>query len=353
MPFARPTLGALIRDTQASIAARLPGSDPLLRVSNLNILARLFAGVAHLLFGYLDWIVRQVLPDSADAEYLDRWAAIFGLSRQPAIAAAGSVQIAGTTGATLPAGAVLVRADGAAYVTQAAVTLAAGTGTASVVARASGAAGNAASGATLTLAAAVSGITGVTTVGSAGLTGGADQESDTAYRARLLARLQAPPQGGAASDYQAWALAQPGVTRAWVYPLARGLGTVDVTFTMDNRLPGSIIPASGDVAAVQAALNALRPVTADLLVWAPAGVALNVTISNLATNTAAVQAAIRREVQAQILLDAAPGGTIYRSRLAEAISRATGEQHHVITVPTTDVTAAAGALYVPGTVTFV
>jgi len=353
MPFTRPTLGALIRDAQASMAARLPGADPLLRVSNLNIMARLFAGVGHLLFGYLDWIARQVLPDTAETEFLDRWAAIFGLSRQPAAFAGGTVTLTGTNGATLPAGAVLTRADGAAYVTQAAATIAGGVASVAVLARTAGVAGNTDAGASLALSAAVAGIVGVATVAAPGLTGGADLEADTAYRARLLARIQTPPQGGSAADYLAWALAQPGVTRAWVYPLARGLGTVDLAFVMDGRLPGSIIPASGDVAAVQAALNALRPVTADLLVWAPSGVPLNVTISGLANNTAAVQAAIRQELAAQILLDGAPAGTIYRSRLGEAISRATGELHHVITLPTGDMVAAPGTIFVPGTVTFV
>jgi uncharacterized phage protein gp47/JayE len=353
MPFARPTLGALIRDAQASIAARLPGSDPLLRVSNLNILARLFAGVGHLMFGYLDWIVKQVLPDTAETEFLDRWAAIFGLSRQPAAYAGGTVTLTGINGATLPAGAVLTRADGAAYVTQAAATIASGVASVAVLARAAGAAGNADAGASLALASAVAGIVGVASVAAPGFIGGADLETDTAYRARLLARIQNPPMGGSAADYLAWALAQPGVTRAWVYTLARGAGTVDVTFVMDGRLPGSIIPGSGDVAAVQVALDALRPVTADLLVWSPTGVPLNVTISGLANNTAAVQAAIRQELAAQILLDGAPHGSIYRSRLDEAVSRASGELHHVITLPVGDVTAAAGAIYVPGTVTFV
>jgi uncharacterized phage protein gp47/JayE len=50
----------------------------------------------------------------------------------------------------------------------------------------------------------------------------------------------APPQGGASADYLAWLLAQPGVTRAWVFSLNRGAGTVDDAFVMDGR--ANIIP---------------------------------------------------------------------------------------------------------------
>jgi uncharacterized phage protein gp47/JayE len=65
-----------------------------------------------------------------------------------------------------------------------------------------------------------------------------------------------------------------------------------------------------------------------------------------------VRAAIVAEVQAQIRQDAAPGGTIRRSRLGEAIGRAAGESWHTLTLPAADVTHPAGTIPVAGTVTF-
>lgn len=350
MPFSRPTLGALIRETQGAIAAQLPGADATLRRSNLGVLARVFAGLTHLVLGYLDWIARQVIPDTAEAEYLERWCRIYGLSRKPAALAAGSVTVTGINGTVLPAGTQMSRADGTLYAVAADVIIASGTGTASVAALAGGAGGNADAGATLRLVVAIAGINGAATVAAGGLTGGSPVESDVDLRARLLARIQMPPQGGSAEDYRQWALTVAGVTRAWVTPQGRGPGTVDLSFVMDGR--SNIIPLSGDVAAVQAVIDVRRPVCDDALVAAPTAAPLAVTISGLATDTAAVRASITAELAAQIRRDAAPGGITRKSRLIEAVSRATGEQYHVMTVPSGDVTASAGTIHTLGTVTF-
>lgn len=349
MPFSRPTLGALMRDTQAAIAAQLPGADATLRRSNLGVIARVLSGLVHQVYGFLDWMFRQLLPDTAQGEYLDRWGRIYNLARKGAVQAGGNVVLTGITGTVLEAGARLLRSDGASFLTIGTATLAGGTATVAATAEAGGVESNTDAGTVLSLETAVPGLDGSAAVASGGLSGGAALEDDEAFRTRLLLRIQQPPQGGARADYIGWALAQEGITRAWVYPLARGAGTVDLAFVMDDRT--DIIPLSGDVAAVQAALDVLRPVTADLLVYSPTADALAVTITGLSNNTAAIRTAIAAELADQIRRDAAPGGTIYRSRLVEAVSRATGELHHTMTVPSGDVTHAAGHIAIPGTVT--
>jgi uncharacterized phage protein gp47/JayE len=70
MPYARETLTQLLADAAADIKASLPGSDPLLRFSSLNIIAKLVAGFTNLLFGYLDWIAKQAVHFTATDEYL-------------------------------------------------------------------------------------------------------------------------------------------------------------------------------------------------------------------------------------------------------------------------------------------
>jgi uncharacterized phage protein gp47/JayE len=351
MPFTRPTLEAQRQQARAAFEARLPGADAGLRFSALNILADLVAGAAHLQHGHLDWTARQVIPDSADAEYLTRWASIFGLARKPAAQATGNVTLTGISGTTLPAGRTLTRADGTAYLTLADATIGGG-GSVAVAVRAvaGGLSGNAAAGVRLTLSVAVVGIEGSATVATGGLSAGADEEADAELRARLLARIRQPPQGGAERDYIAWALELPGVTRAWAYSRRRGAGTVDVFFAYDGR--ANIIPEPADVTAMQALLDLRRPVTADVLAIAPTPVALNVTISGLSPSTTEIRAAIQVELADQIRRDAAPGGTIFRSRLVEAISRAAGEFSHTLSVPSGNVTHAANAMAVLGTVTF-
>lgn len=348
--FSRPTLSVLRDQARAEVAARLPGVDPALRRNAVMVLAEAFAGLAHHQYGYLDWLARQVIPDTAEGVYLDRWCRIVGLARKPATVAAGMVGFTGTDGTALPLGTRLTRSDGVAYVTTAAAAIAAGVASVPVESATTGVDANLPAGAALTLETAIPGILGTATVGAAGLTGGGPDETDAALRERLRARLSEPPAGGAAHDYVAWALAVPGVTRAWVLPLNRGAGTVDVAFVMDGRT--SIIPLAGDIADVQAYIDARRPVTANCLVFAPVPVALPVTITGLSPDNATVRAAVTAEIAALIARDSAPGGTIRRSRLIEAISRAAGESFHDMTVPSADVTHAAGEIAVPGTVTF-
>lgn len=351
MAYSRPTLGSLRRDARAAISAVVTGADALLRWSVLRVLADVLAGFTHQVYGYLDWLARQLLPDTAEDNWLDRWARLYGLARKAASAASGTITLTGTAGTVLASGSLLTRSDGAQYATTAEATIGSG-GSATVAVQAStaGADGNAEAGTTLALYVAQVGIAGTATVGSAGLSGGAAAETDAALRARLLARMSNPPQGGSQTDYEAWALAVSGVTRAWVYPLNRGAGTVDVAFVMDGR--SSIVPLSGDVATVQAYIDERRPVTADCVVFAPVGEALNVTIAGLSPDTSAIRAAIATELADQILRDGAPGGTIRKSRLMEAVSRATGESYHTMTLPAGDVTFAAGHIAIPGTVTF-
>jgi uncharacterized phage protein gp47/JayE len=155
--------------------------------------------------------------------------------------------------------------------------------------------------------------------------------------------------GGARSDYEAWALQVAGVTRAWVYPLENGPGTVVVRFVRDNDT--SLIPDSAEVAAVQAYIDDLRPVTANVTVEAPTASPLNMTIQ-LTPNTAAVRAAVTAELTDVLQREAAPGGTILLSHLREAISVAAGEVNNVLTTPTADVTHAAGEMPVLGTITW-
>lgn len=352
MAFPRPTLDTLRRDARGAFEARLPGTDAALRFSVLKVLSDVVAGQTHLTFGYLDWIARQVIPDTAQADFLDRWAGLHGIPRRPATRAAGLVSLAGLEGSVLPQGSRLTRADGTGYETTAPATLGSdGMATVSIEAEDGGEAGNAELAVALTLSVAIVGLSGTALVAADGLSGGKGAESDESLRARLVARLSAPPQGGAKRDYEAWALTVPGVTRVWVYPRNRGNGTVDVAFVMDAR--SDIIPLAADVAEVQAAIDPLRPVTADCIVFAPVAVPLDVIISGLSPDTLAVRAAIRVELDDQLRRDAEPGGIIHRSRLIEAVSRAAGENFHVMTAPTGDVPHLAGHIAVLGAVTFV
>lgn len=351
MPFSRPSLTEIADRTFADLTSRLNLAGAVLRRSIVGVLSRVLSGVSHMLHGHIEWVSRQVIPDTAEDEHLQRWAAIWlNVPRKDAEFATGSVTFTGTiNGTTIPAGTLLKRADGAEFETDADATLSAGTATAAVTAVLAGADGNTDAAVTLTLVNPIAGINSSATVAGGALTNGSDVEDDDSVRERLLARIQQPPHGGALFDYVTWAKEVPGVTRAWAYGAHMGLGTVGVTFVRDDD--ASIIPDGAEVTAVQNYIDERRPVTADVTVFAPTAVPLNFTIA-VTPNTAAVKAAIEAELRDLLRRDAEPGGTIYRSRIIEAVSVAAGESHNTVTVPAADVTHTTGEIATFGAITW-
>ncbi|MBU6246474.1 MAG: baseplate J/gp47 family protein [Xanthomonadaceae bacterium] len=373
--FPIPALSDWRTQARAMLAARL-GTDPTLPISMANILADQFAAMTYLELQYLQWLSSQMFAATATGAYLDRVAGTYGLARLGAASAAGNAVFAGTTGAVVPSGTPLLAADGVtSFTTQAAATLASGTATVAIVAVAGGSAGNLATGASLQLQVALASVNGAASVASPGTAGGTDIETDAAFRARLLARLANPPQGGAAADYYGWAKSVAGVTRAWVMPLYAGPGTVGVTFAMDARAgstapAGNILPLSADITAVQDAISPHAPVTASITVFASVGDAIAVTVHALQPSSSATQAAIvaalldlftsrntpQPPVGVVVIGDDVDAndlaGTVYLDEIYQAIAGAAGVANFELVAPTADVVSAAGHMAVLGAVTF-
>ena len=374
MPFARKTLTELRADVAQDIAAALQGADALLRFSVLKILGTVQAGLAHLHYGYLDWIAQQAVPFTATDEFLEGWAALRSVYREAATSATGTVTFPGVVGTALPVGTPIVRGDGVAYTTTAAGVVGAG-GTVTVAAAAdpdptglTGAFGNTDAGTVMTLGSAVAGVQSNGTAATA-FTGGADLETDDSLRTRMLDAYQATPHGGAQADYINWALAVPGVTRAWCAPNGNGDGTVVVYFMMDvsesahGGFPQGTngvatnetraAPATGDQLTVANALFPLRPVTALVYAVAPIQNVVNFTISGLAGSSATTQAAISAAISDVFLRDGEPGGTIDLSSIESEIAAIALTQGFVITIPAGNIVCPAGSLPVLGVVTYI
>lgn len=349
MPIERPTLPQLIDQGAAEFESRLPGVLARVRNSVVGVLNRVLAGALSSLYKYAEYLSQQWWPDRAAEEFLPDHGARWGVPRLPAVAATGTVQFSGTNGTVIPLATVVQRSDGATYATTAAGVIAAGIANLAVQAVLLGQAGN------TTIAAAVAlttPISGVNTAASAltALAGGADVEAAEAWRTRILARIRKPPQGGSVDDYLAWAYGVPGVTRAWVYPGELGAGTVTVRFVRDDD--ASPIPDAGEVAAAQAAIDLVRPVTATVTVVAPVATPQNFTIQ-LLPDTGANRAAVQAELAELYRRAAKPGGTMLISQQREAISIAAGEVDHVLTVPAANQVYAAGLLPTLGVITWV
>lgn len=355
MAFERPTLEKLIRRGKADVNTRLTGADANLRGSPEEVLVIAEAGMTHGAHGHLKWLSRQLLADTCDDEFLVRLAGVWGLSRNPAVKSTGALTIVGVDTSTCPAGTIWVRGDGVQYTQDADVTITGGEAVAALTAVVGGVDGDADAGTKLQIGSAVTGITATATVsGTDGLSDGTDVETIADLRARLLERLRLPPRGGGTGDYVKWLKEDvSGVTRVWEYPVMLGPGTVGVCFVRDDDV--SIIPDAGEVTTAQTAIDAHRPITAEVTVFAPVPEPVDFVFAFLDPDTSDVRAAITAELEA-LIADCAPegqdGDTMLLSKINEAISIANGENDHVLTTPAGDVTPAVGGINTMGTITW-
>lgn len=349
MPFQRPSPQQIRDRIAAEIEGAIDGADARLRRSLEAALTRAVAISAHELHGHMQWVAAQILPDTAEDDILDRHASMWGVGRRPAHAAIGAITATGAPDTPIPAATELRRADDTRYLTDADATIgSAGTVTIAITALVAGAAGNAAAGAKLSLIAPIAGVQSQMTVVAPGLAGGADLESPTSHRRRLLDRIQSPPHGGAEADYMQWVKEVVGDTLVWVYPLHSGIGTVGICFIM----PDGSVPSSADVGRVQAYIDMERPVTAEALVFAPVADLIDLAIK-LTPDSTAVRMAVAAELDDFFLREAEPGGEIPLSRIAAAISSAAGEYAHVLVSPAADIASEPGHIARLGTITWV
>lgn len=331
MAFQRPSLDQLIKRVETDIKGGLNIVN-IARRSFLGVISRALAGLAHLLYSYLSWTAEQVFPDTAELEFLDRWASIWGIVRNEATFAELNITITGNEGGVVPANTVYQREDSRQYILAEEVTIpVAGSIVGKVVASESGSEGDMQVGDLLNLISPIANVDSEATVESIVIDAD-DTESDDSLRERLINRLQLPPLGGSANDYIQWQREVTGVTRAWVLPLFQGAGTVGCSFVVDDEDP--IIPSPAKVQEVQDYVDFRKPVTALVTVFAPVEALMDIDVS-IKPNTAEVQANILAELEDLVKRDATlagsykgPGetndGSILLSKIRQAISIAVG-----------------------------
>jgi uncharacterized phage protein gp47/JayE len=310
---------------------------------------------------YVDWLSLQLLPDTAEIEWLDRHGDIWLVNsdgttgRKQATLATGIVTATGVSGSTIPAGALLGASgsQNATYQVTATTVLGSGPTQVPVTALDAGTVGNLEPEDTMGFLAVPPGVDGSATVIT--MDGGADTETDDELRSRILRRIQQPPMGGDATDYENWALAVPGVTRAWAAPNGMGAGTVIVWFLMDDlRASDDGWPTPADVSTVADYIDTVRPVTVkDCYVVAPTKQFLNIIIQNLVPNTTEAQGEIELSLQNMLKIKAAPGQTIFEAWISSAILNAPSVISFNMVTPTSDVVMSSlGNMAVLGTILY-
>jgi uncharacterized phage protein gp47/JayE len=356
MPWATPTLKQVRITVRDYVLAAL-GGVAMIPNSGLRIMSDAQAGLTHLTLLYLDWLAKQLMPDTAETEWLDRHGNIWLTNadgtkgRKAATYATGTITVTGINGTLVPQFTEFAGANQVSYQTQADVIIGSGPTDVAVEALTAGLISNMETGSTISAVAPLPGMDDTATIVT--MDGGVDTESDDDLRARVLFRIQNPPMGGDASDYIAWALAVPGVTRAWSYPNEMGVGTMTVRFLMDDlRADNHGLPEPGDIVTVADYIDKVRPVTVkDCYVVAPLLYFYDLTINNLVTNDAATQAQIEASLKTLEHDKSQPGQTWYRSWVDEAISDAPGESSHEL-IYDTQVMPGNGYMPILGTITY-
>ena len=342
MPWQTPTLRQVREMVRDDLTTALTGAA-VVGNTVLRVMADAQAGLAQLILRYIDWLAQQLMPDTAEKEWLDRHGKIWlvnsdgSLGRKSATPATGTVGFTGTPGVDIPAGVGLVAPSGDTYETLEFITLdiiANQPTQVAVRALDPGASGNMPQGTIIAQQVPISGVDGAVIV--LDMRGGTDVETDEQLRARVLERIRKPPMGGDADDYVEWAMSIPSVTRAWCAAREMGAGTVTVRVMMDAlRADVDGYPTEDDLNVVKEYINRVRPVAVkDFWVMSPVAepISFNLTLTN---DSMTLRNQVEASVAAMIDEKASPAHTVdgqlvgpttvMASWIAEAINRVTND----------------------------
>lgn len=353
MAYKRPTLSEIYNRVRADLETKINNRSSanslgilqvkILRYSLLGVLVAVFAGMAHMIYGYISYLMNQMLPDTAEAEWLERWALLFGYPRKAATYAEGVVRFAGVEGAIIPSGTFLQDSNLVQfYTTTEAIVVTGFASNVGVAAVLAGSNGNT-SDTTLTLLSPIANINSVATITTT-FSGGGQQETIEELRARLLLKLRTPVTGGRASDYITWALEIAGISKAWCFPTYLGPGTVGVVCAGPN---GSIV-SQGVLDSAAAYIDTRKPIGVAVGVLTIEPTVFAFTIAIPATTIAEIRQSIADNMQTLFNDEAAPGGTILLSHINSALSSSGVDDYTINAITKDSATYAIGNIITTG-----
>ncbi|HCD7552970.1 TPA: baseplate J/gp47 family protein [Citrobacter farmeri] len=345
--FYRPPLTDLITQIRNDILSRFQ-QDEILRRTNAEVYSRAVAAAINSLYGYLDYLSRNVLPDLADEAWLYRHGRLKKCPRKEPIASQGFARWDGVSGAAIPAGTELQRDDQVTFISTADALESSGVLRVPIVCTTAGATGNTDDGMSLYLVSPIQNLSSKAAADS--ITGGADVEDLEVWRARIIDRWWYIPQSGADADYIAWATSIEGVSRAWVYRNYQGPGTVGIMIATNSYVDPT--PSQALIDEVYNYIAPLSPVAGSrLYVFGPTLKRIDFNMS-IYPDSAETRSAVISEIGAFLQRDGKPKGILYKSRIDEVISVAAGESHHVLNTPATDIQLGDKELPVANTFTW-
>lgn len=352
------SLDELSLRVRGAFRAYLPGTDSALANNTITIIGKVVAALAFEFELRMAALSRQMFLTTATGRFLALHCADVGIYRRPAATASGALTGTGMPGQTYSAGLRFVSGSSTYVSTAPSTADGSGAMVVSVASEMAGAAQNRASGGLFSFADPGLEPTLGTEwiVDEAGLGGGADIENDDSLRERGLQRKRNPPGGGTLTDYERIVRSVPGVMKAWAYRVSMAPGAVTVFFLFEGR--DDFMPEAGDVAAVQAVIDAQRLIRVDdSVATAPVARPIDVDIEGLSYDTLEIRAGIEAAIRAMFLARCRPGlpgdtFSVSRSWISEAISGVTGEDRHRLVAPAADILLTDGQFPTLGVVDY-
>lgn len=244
-----------------------------------DLAVRMYAAAAQLetLYQYADWSRRQAFPQTADGTYLDYHGQMRDLTRRAAQKATGTVRILLSeqqpVDLTFTAGMRLLAANDMEFTLDEGFVMPAGQTLymAQVTAEQTGPSGNLPATTRLMFMSGPACVQSVSAVQS--FTGGADAETDEAFRERIVRSCRPGSNGVNAAYYRAMALSVPGIVACSVIGCARGALTIDIIAADESG-----VPTQEQLTQITQLVQDRTEVGIDLNVSAPTEVPLNVEV---------------------------------------------------------------------------
>jgi uncharacterized phage protein gp47/JayE len=258
-----PTTTQIYNNLINNLTTQLGITDPLVSKTFLVPFCTALAASLSSLYKVAGQTQADVWPDTCDDDVLLRFGySILGRYPYAAVQGQYTIKVSGTTGTTIPVGTVWVANNNAAcpgqlFTNDSAYTLPGTLGTMTIRAMVGGLVSRFAIGDTCNLTAPIINIGTTATVLTETVTP-VDAETLTAYRAKILEKIQAPSGSWNAADYRTNGLTVAGVRQIYAYTNVSTANEVDVY--VEGTTYGAIPSASPSIVSeVQAVIDPLAP----------------------------------------------------------------------------------------------
>ena len=287
------SLNDLVRIAENALAVQFYGQSSILRKSVLKVLAHVLGALLYMLSLIAKRIWKNRFVSTCDVSALDGFGMEYGLPHKVPLAASGNVSVTladGVVSVTILQDTVLVDQTGKlAYTVKATTVINSGTTTVPVMANEVGYDYNL--DADTVLEFRDDAIAGVASMASVDVSGGVAEgveidgdvyvwgETAEEYRARLLNRIQNPPNGSAKNDYKLKALRFGFVTDPFVFPNTPNTNSVSIALANYNSSSIALTTSQVEEVSNYITDDVRRSITSDVRVFSVTPVNVTMTAS--------------------------------------------------------------------------